>query len=319
MLSGSKTAGVKVEGIEPVFEQARPIAVSGVLEVVQGFDIKETVTIGSDNIITFTDTKLLDNHEALKPSDSYVQSFARGLAVIKTFNAERPAQSLTEVAEATGLTRASARRILLTLLRLGYVQLEAKLFRLTPKILDLGLAYLSSMPFWDLAEPTVEALVEKTRQTSSMAVLDDTDAVIVLRVPVRRVMTLNLSIGSRLPAIYSSMGRVLLADLPEQQLDEVLRTTQLRYGREDKNFDITKLKDTLSDVRKQGWALVDQELEAGLISLAAPIYARNGRVLAALNTSCIIQGTYQSGQIMELIEPLKEAADIITRTITRRT
>lgn len=117
------------------------------------------------------------------PGDSYVQSFARGLAVIRSFSARSPRQTLTEVAGRTGLTRAGARRILLTL---GYVQSDGKLFRLTPRILDLGFAYLSSLPIWNLAEPVMEALVEEVKESCSAAVLDSTDIVYVLRVPTQK-------------------------------------------------------------------------------------------------------------------------------------
>ena len=162
-----------------------------------------------------------------KPGDSYVQSFARGLAVIRAFNAQRPEQTLTDVAAATGLTRAGARRILLTLQTLGYVEAEGRLFRLTPKILDLGFAYLTSMPFWNLAEPVMEELSAQVHESCSAAVLDRTEIVYVLRVPTHKIMTINLSIGSRLPAYCTSMGRVLLAALDDETLDATLGSTPL--------------------------------------------------------------------------------------------
>lgn len=171
------------------------------------------------NTFANLDQKNPDADEAKKLGDSYVQSFARGLAVIKAFSAERPAQSLTEVAEVAGLTRAGARRILLTLVYLGYVRVVGRQFRLTPKILDLGFAYLSSTPFWNAAESVVETLVEEVRQSSSIAVLDGADIVYVLRVPTRKIMALNLSIGSRLPAVNTSMGRILLSSLTDTELD----------------------------------------------------------------------------------------------------
>ena len=135
------------------------------------------------------------------PGDSYVQSFARGLEVIRSFRAEAPAQTLSEVAAHTGLTRAGARRILLTLQTLGYVQSDGRLFRLTPRILDLGFAYLSSMPIWDLAEPVMEALRDEVKESCSAAVLDATDIVYVLRVPTHKIMRITLGVGSRLPAL----------------------------------------------------------------------------------------------------------------------
>ena len=146
-----------------------------------------------------------------KPSDSYVQSFARGLEVIRSFSAATPQQTLSEVAAQTGLTRAGARRILLTLQTLGYVETDGKLFRLSPRILDLGFAYLSSLPIWNLAEPVMEDLVEEVRESSSAAVLDGLDIVYVLRVPTHKIMRTTLGVGSRLPACWTSMGRMLLA------------------------------------------------------------------------------------------------------------
>ncbi len=166
---------------------------------------------------------LPEDTDAARPGDSYVQSFARGLAVIRSFDANRPAQTLTEVAAASGLTRAGARRILLTLQALGYVEADGRLFQLTPKILDLGFAYLTSMPFWNLAEPVMEELVEQVHESCSAAVLNGTDIVYVLRVPTtHKIITLNLSIGSRLPAFCTSMGRMLLSAVDDDQLDAVL-------------------------------------------------------------------------------------------------
>src|SRR6185369_6085412 len=158
-----------------------------------------------------------------RPGDSYVQSFARGLAVIRSFSAQAPQQTLSEVAQRTGLTRAGARRILLTLEGLGYVTSEGRRFSLTPRILDLGFAYLSSLPLWNLAEPVMEALVEEVKESCSAAVLDAADIVYVLRVPTHKIMSINLGIGSRLPAYCTSMGRTLLAELDECALDALLR------------------------------------------------------------------------------------------------
>ena len=154
-----------------------------------------------------------------RPGDSYVQSFARGLAVIRSFSAEAPAQTLTEVAQRTHLTRAGARRILLTLQQLGYVEAQGRLFRLTARTLDLGFAYLSSLPLWNLAEPVMESLVGEVKESCSAAVLDGNDIVYVLRVPTHKIMSINLGTGSRLPAYCTSMGRVLLAGLPPEAVE----------------------------------------------------------------------------------------------------
>lgn len=249
---------------------------------------------------------------AEKPSDSYVQSFARGLAVIRTFNAQRSAQTLTEVAEAAGLTRAGARRILLTLAHLGYVKVEGRQFCLTAKILDLGFAYLSSMPFWGLAEPLMESLVEKVKESSSASVLEGTEVVYVLRVPTHKIMAVNLSIGSRLPAYCTSMGRVLLSGLNEPELDAVLRASDIQAYTSRTITDIEQLKEIIRDARKKGWALTHQELEEGLISVSAPIRDRLGRIIAALNISGSTNRTSEAEMVHGFIPPLIETAQRIS-------
>ncbi|KAF1051748.1 MAG: Pca regulon regulatory protein [Burkholderia gladioli] len=253
-----------------------------------------------------------------KPGDSYVQSFARGLAVIRAFDAEHPEQTLTEVAAATGLTRAGARRILLTLQTLGYVEADGRLFRLTSKILDLGFAYLTSMPFWNLAEPVMEQLSAQIHESCSATVLDRAEIVYVLRVPAHKIMTINLSIGSRLPAYCTSMGRVLLSSLDDAALDEVLALRPIQAHTPRTLTDPAALKAEIATVRKQGWAIVDQELEAGLISLSAPIKNRRGRVIAAMNISGNAQRHTAKQMVKEFLEPLLEAAQMVSALVARR-
>ena len=223
--------------------------------------------------------------DAPQPGDGYVQSFARGLEVIRSFSAQAPQQTLSEVASRTGLSRAGARRILLTLQTLGYVETDGRLFRLTARILDLGFAYLSSMPIWSLADPVMEALVEDVKESCSAAVLDGTDIVYVLRVPVHKIMRISLGVGSRLPAYCTSMGRVLLADLPDAQAEQRLAACDRPPLTRTTLTDLDALMASVRQARQQGWCLVDQELEEGLISLAAPITDRAGTTVAALNIS----------------------------------
>ena len=253
-----------------------------------------------------------------KPGDSYVQSFARGLAVIRAFDAKRPEQTLTDVAAATGLTRAGARRILLTLQTLGYVEAEGRLFRLTPKILDLGFAYLTSMPFWNLAEPVMEELSAHVHESVSAAVLDRTEIVYVLRVPTHKIMTINLSIGSRLPAYCTSMGRVLLAALDDETLEATLASAPLYAHTPRTVTDKEELKKAIAQVRRQGWAIVDQELEGGLISLSAPIRNRQGRVIAAMNISGNAQRNSARQMVKAFLEPLQAAAQNVSDLVARR-
>jgi IclR family transcriptional regulator, pca regulon regulatory protein len=219
-----------------------------------------------------------------RPGDTYVQSFARGLTVIRSFSAAHPQQTLSEVAAHTGLTRAGARRILLTLEHLGYVELRDRQFRLTPRILDLGFAYLSSLPLWSRAEPVMEDLVAEVKESCSAAVLDGTDIVYVLRVPTHQIMSINLGVGSRLPAWCTSMGRVLLSDLEPDALERVLAASVIEPRTRHTRTDPAALRQAVAEAGRQGWCLVDQELEEGLVSLAAPV-RQAGRVIAALNIS----------------------------------
>ena len=250
---------------------------------------------------------------APKPGDSYVQSFARGLEVIRSFSAHSPQQTLSEVAQKTGLTRAGARRILLTLHTLGYVETDGKLFRLSPRILDLGFAYLSSLPIWNLAEPVMEDLVEQVRESSSAAVLDGLDIVYVLRVPTHKIMRTNLGVGSRLPAPWTSMGRVLLAALPDQELQT--RLAQVPHARHTEHSAATQeeLLARIRTARGQGWCLVNQELEEGLISIAAPLTDRTGRTVAALNISGQANRTSEAQMREQMLPELLRAARIISR------
>ncbi len=250
-----------------------------------------------------------------KPGDSYVQSFARGLEVIRSFSAAAPQQTLSEVAAQTGLTRAGARRILLTLQTLGYVESDGRLFRLTPRILDLGFAYLSSMPIWDLAEPVMEALVEQVRESCSAAVLDGLDIVYVLRVQTHKIMRINLAVGTRLPAYCTSLGRMLLADLDDDTVRERLEASERTAFTRHTLTDVDALVAKVGQARRQGWCLMNQELEEGLISIAAPVTDRSGRTVAALNISG--QANRTSAKVMQetMLPALRAAAAEISRLL----
>jgi IclR family pca regulon transcriptional regulator len=252
---------------------------------------------------------------APRPGDNYVQSFARGLAVIRSFSAEAPAQTLTEVAQRTGLTRAGARRILLTLAQLGYVESQGRHFRLTPKILDLGFAYLSSLPLWNLAEPVMETLAAEVKESCSAAVLDGPDIVYVLRVPTHKIMRINLGTGSRLPAFCTSMGRVLLAGLPADACRARIESAQRESRTARTLTDPEALQAAVDTVRRQGWCLVDQELEEGLVSLAAPLTDRVGRTIAALNISGQANRTPAAEMQARFLPRLRDAAEQISRLL----
>ena len=251
----------------------------------------------------------------LKPGDGYVQSFARGLQVIRSFSASAPRQTLTEVAERSGLSRAGARRILLTLHSLGYLHSEGKLFSLSPRILDLGFAYLSSMPIWNVAEPVMQALVAEVKESCSAAVLDGTEIVYVMRVPTHKIMRISIGVGSRLPAHCTSLGRVLLAALPEDERMKILESSDLSART---RFSVTGIEDIASriaQVQKQGWSLINQELEEGLVSLAAPVKNQTGQTVAAINISG--QANRTSAKIMQdtMLPQLLAAAQGISRLL----
>ncbi|HEX4751694.1 MAG TPA: IclR family transcriptional regulator C-terminal domain-containing protein [Solirubrobacterales bacterium] len=214
----------------------------------------------------------------------YVQSLERGLSVLRAFNSEQSEMRLSEVAAETGLTRAAARRFLLTLVELGYVQVEDGRFSLRPRVLDLGYAYLSGLSFAEIAQPHMEILVRSIKESSSISVLDDLDIVYVVRVPTRRIMTITLAVGTRLPAYATSMGRILLAQLPAEEREERLRRVRLSKLTSHTVTTKKKLREEIERAHEQGFAMVDQELEEGLRSAAVPIVDSKGEV-AALNIS----------------------------------
>ncbi|WP_105971278.1 IclR family transcriptional regulator domain-containing protein [Streptomyces geranii] len=213
----------------------------------------------------------------------FVRSFERGLAVIRAFDAEHPALTLSEVARACELTRAAARRFLLTLTDLGYVHTDGRLFRLTPRVLELGYAYLAAFTLPQIAEPHLEQLVAQVRESSSLCVLDGDDIVYVARVTTRRIMTAAITVGTRFPAHVTSVGRVILAHLPEEELDARLARADLRPLTARTITSTALLRTELQRVRRQGHAVVDQELEEGLRSVAAPVRDRDGEVVAGVN------------------------------------
>jgi IclR family pca regulon transcriptional regulator len=218
-------------------------------------------------------------------SAEFVQSLERGLAVIRAFRPERTHLSLTEVAKAAGLTRAAARRFLLTLVELGYVRNEGREFSLQPKVLELGYAYLSGLQLPRLAQPHLERLVKTVQEAASLAVLDGEEIVYVARWPTKRVMSVAVAVGTRRPAHCTSLGRVLLASLPAEELDRYLARASFRPCTRRTLTDPAALRAVLAEIAASGFALVDQELEDGLISLATPVHDGAGAVVAALNVS----------------------------------
>ena len=241
-------------------------------------------------------------------AEEHLQSLARGLAVIRAFDATSPELTLSEVARRTGLTRAAARRFLLTLAGLGYVRTDGRLFALSPRILELGYAYLSSLSLPEVALPHLERLAAEVRESASVSVLDDTDIVYVARVPTARIMRVTIAIGTRFPAYCTSMGRVLLTGLSPEDLDAYLARADLRRLTSHTTTSPAALRTALDGVRAQGWAMVDQELEEGLRSIAAPIRDRDGRVAAAVNVSSHASRTTPESARRDLLPPLLATA-----------
>lgn len=238
----------------------------------------------------------------------FVQSLERGLAVIRAFGPEHERLTLTEVAQATGLTRAAARRFLLTLSELGYVRSDGREFSLRPRVLELGYAYLSGLTLPEVAQPYMEDLVARVRESSSISVLDGNDVVYVVRVPTTRIMTVAISIGTRFPAYCTSMGRVLLAGKSAAELDRYLADVRLEPRTRRTVTDAEELRLVLAEVRQQGYALVEQELEDGLISVAVPIRDRTGAVAAAINVSANALRVDRATLLSDVLPQLRETA-----------
>jgi IclR family transcriptional regulator, pca regulon regulatory protein len=217
------------------------------------------------------------------PNPDFVEALARGLDVIRAFQPRHPAMSLAAVAAAAGLPRPSARRILLTLQQMGYVRAADGGFELTPRVLELGMAYVLSRNRWDLARPHMERLVARTRESSSVAQLDGSDVVYVARVAVPKIVTLAVTIGTRFPAMATSLGKVLLAALPPGAADRVLAEPSRSGITPRFQPSAQQRAGMLRDVRARGWALTDEELAPGIRSIAAPLRDGDGLVVAAVN------------------------------------
>jgi IclR family pca regulon transcriptional regulator len=245
----------------------------------------------------------------------FVQSLERGLSVIRALSAPGPGLTLAEVARATGLTRAAARRFLLTLEDLGYVRSEDRHFRLTPRVLELGYSFLSNLTLPDIAQPHLRDLVQRVGESSSVSILDGTDIAYVAREPTQRIMTVAIAVGTRFPAYATSMGRVLLAGLSDADLEPYLDRVELRPLTAGTVSDVEVLRAELVRTRRQGWALVDQELEDGLRSIAAPIRDRSGEVVAAVNLSTHASRRTLEGVRRDLLRELLDTAGRIERDL----
>jgi IclR family pca regulon transcriptional regulator len=215
----------------------------------------------------------------------FIEALARGLDVLRCFQPGRPYMTLSEVAAGAQLARPTARRILITLQQLGYVRSDEAGFSLTPRVLELGMTYIGSQNIWELAGPHLRTLVERTRESCSIAQLDGSDIVYVSRVAMPKLVTLSVTVGTRFPAVQTSLGKVLLAALDGPALDGVLGQPSRSGITPRRRPQRDELDEMLRDVRAKGWAMTDEELALGIRSIAAPIRNGQGRTVAAVNVN----------------------------------
>jgi IclR family pca regulon transcriptional regulator len=213
----------------------------------------------------------------------FLEALARGLRVLETFNQDRKALTLSDIARLVDLPRASVRRTLHTLVALGYAETDDRLFRLTPRVLKLAGAYLNSNAVSDVLQPALERLSAELGESCSAAVLDGDEVVMIAHASPRRILPVSAQIGFRLPAVATSLGRVLLAALDDRRLDEFLSRARPKKLTETTVVDKGELRKAILKVRKDGYALADREAEIGFRSIAVPLKKLDGRTIAALN------------------------------------
>ncbi|HBW83669.1 MAG TPA: IclR family transcriptional regulator [Gammaproteobacteria bacterium] len=256
------------------------------------------------------------DEQILKPGDrDYVGALASGLEVLQAFDGEHPRMTLSEVAARTDMDRAKARRFLLTLHALGFVKRTGRQFELTPRVLQLGYAYQASNQYRAVIQQYLEDITAELGESSSLAVLDGDDVVYVVRSAARhRLMAITLSVGTRLPAAYTSMGRVLLAQLSESELLAFLDGVRLERFTESSIIDKGELRRSIDQAREQGYSIVDQELDSGLRSVAVPVFAGSGELLGAINISTNAARVDLETLMQTYLPRLQEAAEAVSRT-----
>jgi IclR family pca regulon transcriptional regulator len=247
----------------------------------------------------------------------FVEAFARGLAVIRAFSVSHLALSVSDVAEVTKLARPTTRRLLLTLESLGYVRSVDGMYELTPKVLELGTAYISARGMWDVARPHLATLVSQTKESSSMSQLDGSDIVYTARVAVPKIIGLSVQIGTRFPAYATSMGRVLLSELSPKELDRVLKLPSASGVIPRVKLSRKELDASLAEVRKRGWAMSDEQLSLGIRSIAAPVRDAKGDIVAAVNVTVNASETSISTLKSEHLPKLLATARAITEDFSR--
>lgn len=250
--------------------------------------------------------------------DQFVRSLARGLAVIRCFGSNAEALTLTEISKRSDLCRAAARRILLTLQHLGYVRTDGRRFSLTPRILDLGYSYVSSLPFWEFAQPVMERVASKVQESCSIAVLDGNDTVYVMHLPTSRISTTNFRVGGRLPAYPQSMGRILLGGLSNEELDRYFASVELRSLTRRTVVDPVRLKKIIAEDKRKGWSWVDGELEEGMCGIAVPLMDAENKMIAAIHIVSNRARCSKSLAVKTFLPELKSAVKQIDSALMMR-
>jgi IclR family pca regulon transcriptional regulator len=248
----------------------------------------------------------------------YVRALDRGLAVIRAFDADHPRQSLAEIARAVGLAPATARRLLHTLRSLDYVGTDGQRWWLRPRLLELGQAYLATTSVWDVVRERLARLAEEVHETASAGVLDGDDVIYVVRVPYRRIMSMDIEVGTRIPAVASSMGRVMLASVEADELDSILKRVSLRPITARTVATVGELRNVVAEVRAQGWCYMEEELEAGIQCVAAPVHDPTGRVIGSMTVSSHTTRLSSLEVRERLLPALLHAAENIDEDLRRR-
>jgi len=255
--------------------------------------------------------------DAMPPRD-YVGSVAHGLAVLRSFDQQHFQMTLSEVSARTGMTRAGARRYLLTLVHLGYIAQTGRQFQLTPKVLELGYAFMSARPLADLAQPYLDKLTEKTGEASAIAILDGHDVVHLAWAPTQRQLAPVITVGRRFNALYNSTGRVLIACDGEKSIDSYLNAIPTAKLTPHSIISKARLRDELRRAREQQYAIVDQESEEGLRSIAVPIFNRSGRPIAAINIITNAAMVSQDDLLSKFLPTLRAVATSVSQAIGPR-
>jgi IclR family transcriptional regulator, pca regulon regulatory protein len=259
---------------------------------------------------------MLDEFAAFKGDPDFAVTLARGLAVLECFGERQKGLSVSQISGHIGISRAAVRRILITLQYLGYAESDGRLYRLKTRVLRLGVAYLSSATLPTLAQPLLERITAMVHESASLSVLDGDEIVYLARSAAARVMSINLLPGSRLPSYCTSMGRVLIASLPQEEFEKFLARIELKSLTPKTVSDKSRFLEIIEKVRVSGYSLIDQELELGLRSIAVPVKTSSGRVVAAMNIGLNAHRFPANKMVASFLPVLRENASALGKFLT---